>query len=54
VQIVELIDRQKPREINLEHDWDKVSQMALSQKQEKVYEEWVADLEKDVFIDFKQ
>lgn len=53
VQIVKLTDRQKPRELTPEHDWDKISQMALSQKQEKVYSEWVAQLEKDVYIDIR-
>ena len=50
VQILQVVARQKPRELSLETDWERISQMALNYKQEKVYNEWVDSIKKEVYV----
>lgn len=54
VQILKVTGRQKPRELSLEDDWNRISQMTLSQKQENVYVEWVDSIKKEVYIDVRE
>jgi len=54
VQILKVTGRQKPRELSLEDDWNRISQMTLSQKQENVYVEWVESIKKEVYIDVRK
>ncbi len=54
VQILKVVDRQKPRDLTLEADWEKLSQMALNYKQEKVYNEWVETIKKDVYVSIRE
>jgi len=54
MQILKVIDRQKPRDLTLETDWEKLSQMALNFKQEKVYNDWVETIKKDVYVSIRE
>jgi peptidyl-prolyl cis-trans isomerase SurA len=38
---------------NLKQDYEVIKQIALQQKQYKVYQQWLKELKKDVFIDYK-
>jgi len=40
--------------LSLEDDWNRISQMTLSQKQENVYVEWVESIKKEVYIDVRK
>ena len=53
VQILAVINREKPRELTLTDDWERISQFALNNKQEKVYQDWVSVLKKEVYIKIK-
>jgi peptidyl-prolyl cis-trans isomerase SurA len=54
IQILKLLNRQTPRPLTLEHDWEQISVMALNWKQEKVYQNWLETLKKDVYIEVKK
>ena len=51
VHIVKVIDREQPRVPSLEQDWDRMSRMALMEKQDKLYQEWIEEKRKDVYIE---
>ena len=54
VQLLKVTDRQKPRELTLGEDWNRISQMAINFKQEKEYIDWVESIKKDVYIDIRE
>ncbi len=54
VQILKVLKRQKPRELTLEKDWETISQIALNQKREEIYQEWLDSLKNDVYIDIRR
>ncbi|MCB2198379.1 peptidylprolyl isomerase [bacterium] len=51
VHIVKVIDREKPRAPGLKEDWDRLSRMALMEKQDRMYQEWITEKRKDVYIE---
>lgn len=51
VHLVKVLDRQAPRPPDLQKDWDRLSRLALMQKQDKVYQEWIAEKRNDVYIE---
>ncbi|MBL7191336.1 peptidylprolyl isomerase [bacterium] len=52
-QILKLIEREKPRPITLENDWERIYEMALNQKREIVYLDYVDKLKKDIYIEIR-
>ncbi len=51
--ILKLNAKDQAREFSLEKDYDRIEQMALTWKQQKVLEEWLAQMKKEVYIEYK-
>ncbi len=51
IHILKLLAKEPERPVDLKRDWDRISQLALVEKQEKVYNRWVDELKKNVYID---
>ncbi len=49
--IILVEELQQKRAMSLETDWDRIETMALNQKRERVFQEWVVMLRKRVYID---
>lgn len=50
-QLLKLTDHEAARPMDLQLDWDRISRLAKLEKQEKVYNQWVESLRKDVYIE---
>jgi len=53
LHIVRLNDRQKPRKLSLEKDWQQIEQWAIEKKREMLYRKWVEELKKEIPIEIK-
>lgn len=51
VHVVKVIARKDPRPPSLKEDWDRLSRMALMEKQDRMYQEWIEEKRKDVYIE---
>jgi len=49
--IIQVTEHQDKRKMSLAKDWDRIEQAAKSQKREKVFQEWIAQLRQQVYID---
>ncbi len=49
--IIQVDELQEKRAMSLEADWDRIETMALNQKRERVFQNWVVQLRKRVYID---
>lgn len=52
--IVMVEDRSESREYSMEEDWNRIMEMALNTKRQRVLAEWIDDVKKGVFVDIKQ
>jgi peptidyl-prolyl cis-trans isomerase SurA len=52
-RIVRLDNHIPKHKANMKQDYDNIKRMALQQKKYKVFQEWLGDLKKDVFIEYK-
>lgn len=52
--LVRLDERREARKLDLEKDWEQIETWALNLKRQKVFEEWVERLKKDVYIEIKE
>ncbi|MBN1352054.1 peptidylprolyl isomerase [candidate division KSB1 bacterium] len=48
--ILKLLDRQQPRELSLDEDWEQIERWALNLKQQKEFLAWVEELKEDIYI----
>ncbi|MFH0881384.1 MAG: hypothetical protein V2A56_00190, partial [bacterium] len=46
-----LLAKEPERPLDLKNDWDRISRLAQVEKQEQVYNRWVEDLKKNVYIE---
>ncbi len=51
--ILKLNARDDAREFNLEKDYDRLEQMALTWKQQQVLQEWIGQMKDDIYIEYK-
>ena len=51
--ILKLNERQEPRKISLQTDWDKIELWALNLKRQKEFQKWLDEVKKDVYVDVK-
>ncbi len=51
IHILNLSGREEEREFDLQRDWERISRMALVDKQEVIYREWVEEIRDQVFIE---
>jgi len=52
--IVKLISRRNARDLNLEQDWEYISQIVLDKKRETAYNNWLAELKERYYIEIKK
>lgn len=53
VHVLRVTDRVFARKITFEEDYERIKRMALAKKQDEVFQNWVAELEKETFIERK-
>jgi len=51
IHILKLQEIEEPRPIDIKQDWDAISRLAQTEKQDKIYREWVEELKKEVYIE---
>jgi peptidyl-prolyl cis-trans isomerase SurA len=49
-KIIRLIDKTKPHQVNLQSDYQVLSEMFLAKKKEEVYHKWIADKQSKTYI----
>lgn len=54
IHIVKLEGRQKERKISLNDDYEQIREWALNLKRQKVLNNWVEELKKDIYIEIKE
>lgn len=52
--IIKLEDKREGGKLTLEKDWEQIEQMALNAKRNRLYQNWLRDLKKDVYIDIRE
>ncbi|MFH0883099.1 MAG: peptidylprolyl isomerase, partial [bacterium] len=50
IHLLKLLAKEPERPLDLKNDWDRISRLAQVEKQEQVYNRWVEDLKKNVYI----
>lgn len=53
IQMLKLLERKEPRPVDLQKDWERISELALQQKQERVYSRWIEEKRSEVYIEVK-
>ncbi len=51
--VLKLLRRDKPRALDLEKDWQRISTVAKEQKMQKEFEKWLSEIKEKVFIEIK-
>ena len=51
IHILKLLEKDPERPLNLHDDWDRISRLAQTEKQEQVYNRWLDELKKNVYIE---
>lgn len=51
--ILKLNERQEPRKLSIQKDWDKIELWALNIKRQKEFQKWLEEVKKDVYVDIK-
>lgn len=51
--ILKLNDRQEPREISIEKDWERIENWALNIKRQKEFQKWLEEIKKEVYVEVK-
>lgn len=51
--ILKLNDRQEPRTMSIQKDWDKIELWALNLKRQNEFKKWLEEVKKDVYVDIK-
>jgi len=51
--IIRVNHREPARELSLEKDFDRIQQIALEHKKQKLFESWLRDIRETVFVDIK-
>lgn len=49
-KIIRLIDKSKPHQVNIQSDYQKLSEMFLGKKKEDAYRKWIADKQSKTYI----
>jgi len=52
--ILKLNNRQEPRQISMEKDWERIETYALNMKRQKEFQKWLEEIKKDVYVEIKQ
>lgn len=52
--ILKLVEKRDGGKITLDNDWQQIEQWALSKKQTRMVQEWIADLRLQVYIEIKE
>jgi len=52
--IIFLEDRRESRKMSLDTDWERIQYQALNAKHQKVLQEWVEELKKNIYIEIKE
>ena len=50
IHLVRLVKHEQQRPLDLDNDWERISQMALRQKQDQYYANWLDEQREDVYI----
>lgn len=53
IHIVRLEERVPQHRVNLQQDYTRLKELALQEKQRRIYQKWVDELRKDVYIDLR-
>lgn len=51
--ILKLNERQEPRQMSVQKDWDKIEAWALNIKRQREFSKWLEEVKKDVYVDIK-
>ncbi len=51
--IIKLNDRQEGRTLSLQNDWQRIEQMAIEYKRSQKFQDWIAELRKEIPVDIK-